>query len=486
MIYLLIGLLSFTAMAQNNQTTFLTCDSNTPTIDLEQEVPFPGATIRGPLFNVPQDHQDGIGTCYANVSRNLLIGLSGGRDSASYLDLALAYKRTQRSRDLLMDGLDAGEICPTLEAARQQGFCPQERAPLETGARTEIATLLGVENDPFVAQANINQALRNFFARTEESRDLPVPASLLPRLRDSISRLRSDSNITLPFPGLEVPFVPGGMFKNATMPDGVKGTPDSLYEYALNSVRPKIMQAILQNKSPGEMYDIFSRDMAPFFQRMNITPDPELRDAYISRMTAAMNAPGVRDRIRATMSFLRNVSGRTEDSEESFVTHCTTEFYPAVEILNTLGPVVNSLNAMGINPDVLVKEDGNLTPMEDVFQLAVAPTCLSRENRRNFSAGFNCDDSSFEEIKNGSGSQSQKITAVRSLVVRSLLQGIPVGRAFPMPTGGGHVNTIVGYGFNNGSCAWRVRDSASGDTIWVSERDMLEESDEMSIVSRRP
>ena len=112
---------------------FLNCNAETPVINLEEEVPFPNATIKGPFFGVPRDNQDGLGTCYANAAKNLLVGVSKGENVASFLDLALHYKNSNGS--LSEDGLDAGSSCATLNSIKDKGYCPQEYSPLETGER---------------------------------------------------------------------------------------------------------------------------------------------------------------------------------------------------------------------------------------------------------------------------------------------------------------------------------------------------------------
>ncbi|MBA2404024.1 MAG: hypothetical protein H0V66_04565, partial [Bdellovibrionales bacterium] len=67
---------------------FVNCDAESPEISLEEKVPYPGAKFKGPFFEVPRDNQDGMGTCYANTAKNLLVGTSQGKDVASFLDLA--------------------------------------------------------------------------------------------------------------------------------------------------------------------------------------------------------------------------------------------------------------------------------------------------------------------------------------------------------------------------------------------------------------
>ncbi len=485
--YLIFTLISFSLYAQNE--TYHRCSPTTPTINLELETPFPGATIRGPLFGVPQDNQDGIGTCYANVSRNVLLGLSGGRDSASYLDLALGFKRAEGR--FTTEGLDNGNICPTLAEVRNHGFCAQTRAPLETGARTEIERLMGLDAHPFTAQARINTALRDFFVRRETIQSSPVGPALLPRLSQAIQRMRSDSLITFPFPGTDVEFMNGGAFKNLQDPPGLaKGESAlSIYQAALTAVKPRIFQAIVQNKTPAEIHDIFMQAMTPTLTRLQLlTAATENRADFISHMAEQRNAPQFREKITATLNFLRFVSGRSDDNDEQFLSYCGSGFYPGVDFLNTVGPVVSSMSALGLNTNALFDPQGNLIPMADVFQMAVAPSCLNPENRTRSSVNFTCDENQFNVIKRQRSPLAVRMQAVRTMITDNLLQGIPVGRAYPQPGGGGHVNTIVGFRYDPASraCQVLIRDSASGSSNWHSEREVFTESDGMSFARRAP
>ncbi len=485
--YLILALISTTLFAQNE--AYHRCSPSTPTINLELETPFPGATIRGPLFGVPQDNQDGIGTCYANVSRNVLLGISGGRDNASYLDLALGFKRAEGR--LASEGLDSGNICPALAEVRTRGFCVQSRAPLETGERTGIENLMGLSAHPYTAQASINTALRDFFARRDAVQTSPVGAALLPRLSQAIEGMRNNPLITFPFPGTDVQFLNGGAFKNLQDPPGLaKGeSGETIYQAALNAAKPRVFQAIVQNKTPSEIHDVYMQAMTPTLRRLNLLEAAnDYRDRFIAEMTEKMSAPRFREKITATLTFLRFVSGRADESEADFLSFCSSGFYPGVDFLNTVGPVVASMGALGLNTNVLFDPQGNLIPMADVFQLAVAPSCLNPENRSRPTSDFTCDDNQFNMIKRQRTPIATRMTAVRTLITDTLLQGIPVGRAYPMPAGGGHVNTIVGFRYDSASraCQVLIRDSASGSSNWHSEREVFTESDGMSFARRVP
>jgi hypothetical protein len=128
-------------------TLVFSCDESTPTINLEEEVPYPGARIRGPLYNVRRDHQDGLGTCYANTARNILIGLTNGAINPSYLDLAILFKRSQNAS--AREGLDLGGTCETISVLQstRSGICDQSQSPLETGEPSPGAALF-LQNDP--------------------------------------------------------------------------------------------------------------------------------------------------------------------------------------------------------------------------------------------------------------------------------------------------------------------------------------------------
>lgn len=119
------------AMASSS-ARFLSCNSSTPPINLEEQSPYVGSNFQGPLFGVPRDNQDGLGTCYANTAKNLLVGLSRGRDVASFLDMALQYKKSTGYTERY--NLDLGDPCLALRATQASGYCPQTYSHLENGS----------------------------------------------------------------------------------------------------------------------------------------------------------------------------------------------------------------------------------------------------------------------------------------------------------------------------------------------------------------
>jgi len=139
------------------------CSESAVTINLEEEVPFTGAEFRGPLFGVRRDHQDGLGTCYANTARNIIVGLTNGATTPSFLDLALQYKRD--SSTLNQNVLDGGDSCQTIRSVQVPGvgICDQANSPLETGDRSAASELLFLSDSSLGAQGAMLANLREFF-----------------------------------------------------------------------------------------------------------------------------------------------------------------------------------------------------------------------------------------------------------------------------------------------------------------------------------
>ena len=122
---------------------YMNCDVNSPEISLEEKEPYPGAKFQGPFFGIPRDNQDGLGTCYANTAKNLLVGLSRGDAVASFLDMALLYKDSKRElNNTESKGLDAGFSCVVLEEVSDKGFCSQSFAPIEIGEKNSYGGLM--------------------------------------------------------------------------------------------------------------------------------------------------------------------------------------------------------------------------------------------------------------------------------------------------------------------------------------------------------
>ena len=144
---------------------YVQCDANTPDISLEEKEPYPGAKFQGPFFGVSRDNQDGLGTCYANTAKNLLVGASQGDSVASFLDLALLYKNSDEA--LRRDGLDGGSSCEVLKRVNEKGFCPQSYAPFETGSKNLYTDGLMGANGTIWDQSALVEKLKDFLSGKE-------------------------------------------------------------------------------------------------------------------------------------------------------------------------------------------------------------------------------------------------------------------------------------------------------------------------------
>src|SRR5690606_14523202 len=116
--------------------------------------------IKGPFFKIGRDHQDGVGTCFANTAKNLLVGLSEGKDDASFLDMALQYQSLNGNRPWEIDG---GGACPTLTAISSVGYCPKSFSPIESGDLSQTASgFFGQPSTSLYEQSSILNSLKNY------------------------------------------------------------------------------------------------------------------------------------------------------------------------------------------------------------------------------------------------------------------------------------------------------------------------------------
>src|SRR5690606_13956088 len=95
-----------------DQKDFSVCGPSMKEIDLENEYIYKRASKKGPFYGLSRDNQDGVGTCFANTDKNLLVGLSDGKMAASFIDISLKYK--QENGTYITQGIEAGGACASL------------------------------------------------------------------------------------------------------------------------------------------------------------------------------------------------------------------------------------------------------------------------------------------------------------------------------------------------------------------------------------
>lgn len=461
---------------------FINCDANTPEINLEEKVPYPGATFTGAFHGVPRDNQDGLGTCYANAAKNLLVGVSQGENVASFLDVALAYKETNDG--VVTSGLDGGLSCIALNALKKKGYCPQAFSPMETGERNMAAeSLFNTDATTYLA-TNVT-ILRNFLGGLSEFEKTsgPVKEDVLRRSQEIIQKLKNDPSIQLPLPIVRRD-IPNEWkiretyhTKKATLPMTEK---EFMAEYkaAYKEFYPAYLKAVLEGKSLDQVFDLYKTSMNPFISKYNLQSAlPEYKRIYALDAHVDFKDPKLAKNLRASIDFLKEIMNKKGESDEDFIAFCSNSGSESMKFLGALHPLIEKLRQDKLNEENLFDKDGKFLSSNELMQLTVAPACLNPENRKKLPE-FTCHDGydTMSKIKNSGKPRSQQVRAMREKVVLSLAQGYPVGNSYPTSPGSGHINTIVGIRFdkNAGKCEYRIRESQTGTSFWRTEESIFE------------
>lgn len=472
----------------SKNTKYLNCDESSPEINLESEVPFDGAGFKGPFHGVPRDNQDGLGTCYANAAKNLLVGISGGEDVASFLDMALVYKS---QNDNLASGLDGGNSCPTLDALAKKGYCPQEYAPLENGERNIVGEgLFNLDAYNYLA-TNVNM-VRDFLNDLEkfQKSSNPMSQTMMAKAQSMIQQIkaRPDIKIPLPIARFEIP-------ERWKLREAFAGKNSQVkeseflkeYEDSYKSFYPLYVKAIIQGKTQDQIFDLWTEKMKPFIEKYSLQSNlPEFKRVWKINVSSDFSDPSVKKQLRASLDFLKDVLDQKDVTDEAFLELCASQGGDAISFLGALNPLVEKLRANKLNEDKLFDKDGKFRSAQELMQLTVAPSCLNEENRKKLPA-FSCS-SGYDVVskaKKLDKPYGEKLKALRETITLSLLNGYPLGNTFPT-NGGWHINTIVGMRFNKtaGRCEYLIRESQTGTSDWHPETRIFDKIEALTEVRK--
>lgn len=470
---------------------FTSCNASTPEINLEKSVPFPGANFKGPFFGIPRDNQDGLGTCYANTAKNLLIGLSEGKDIASFLDLALRYKSSGSREEFLKDALDAGNSCKALFAIKEKGFCPQDFSPMENGERNELTESLFHHDSLSDFDTNIS-AVRNFFTDANSFMKSETHREMLRKTRPIIDRIKANPSIRVPILLLDRKEITSGLLwetygrgkSKASYYDFVQA-----YQIDFRKLRPQLIKAVLDGKNYSEVSDMYFQAMKGTFKKFKVPLDKEFSNRYRLMLQDSFNDSNFRNEFKASIQLLKEVSNQQSLSDSEFADYCATlQSEEVIKVVNMLAPLVKNLKSE-LNEDALFNSDGDIKEYEELLQITIAPSCLHPENRRSidYPVACNIGTETVKSIKSLKIPEEQKVQKFRDRVVMSLVQGMPLGNSFQVSSNLSHINTIVGLRFNpqSNQCEYLIRESQTGTSDWESERQIFNKINNLVEVRRK-
>lgn len=474
---------------------YLNCDENTPTINLEEKVPFPGATFEGPFFGIPRDNQDGIGSCFANTAKNLLVGLSEGKEIASFLDMALQYKID--SGEVIRDGLDGGMSCITLNKIAKNGYCPQKYAPIENADHNMLVEgLFNMGQYEYMA-TNINM-MKNFITGVDSFKNGkgPLKEETLARAYDIVQKLKNNPDVIIPMPvaRLEIPsrwklkeFYHLNKLRIGKEEKEFLTQYDAEYQ---NKFFPKYLKGLLEGKNANQIFDIYQESMKDFIADNGMSSMMEqARTMFISDSNVDFKDPKFKQKLRASANFLKDIFGLKEDDDAKLIEYCAQEGNENFKLLAVMEPVLRAINDKKINGDKLFDKDGKLLNPEELMQLTIAPACLHPSNRVKLDFEFNCDSgyATINQIRASNKSESEKIKDFRERVLLSLMKGYPLGNSHPTGPNSAHINTIAGIRFNKElkRCEYLIRESQNGQSEWEVEADIFKNISALTEVRRK-
>lgn len=469
---------------------FLKCDENTPEINLENKQPFAGADFEGPFFGVPRDNQDGLGTCYANAAKNLLVGISGGKNVASFLDIALAYKNENGG---MVEGLDGGMSCTALNAIAKTGYCPQHFAPMETGEQNVAGE--GLFNlDPYNYLATNVNMVRDFLddlGRMQKSTN-PISASVMSKAQKMIEHLKAHPEVKIPLPIARYEIPEKWKLKEAfalkKIPNMKEEDFIKEYDVAYKTFYPQYVKAIIQGKTIDQIFALWTEKMNPFITKYNLEANlPEFKRVWKTNVTDDFSDPTVKKQLRVSLDFLKEIMDQKDATDDEFLELCASQASDSLNFLGALNPLVQKLRDKKLNEDKLFDGEGKFRSALELMQLTVAPSCVNAENRVK-PEPFTCSDGYdvINKIKGSTKTQPEKVQALRQKVVLSLVQGMPLGNTYHTGTGW-HINTIAGMRFNktDGRCEYLIRESQTGTSGWQPESRLFEKIEALTEVRKQ-
>jgi hypothetical protein len=472
--WLLTGLilLSPTLPAQP-PAAFLKCDAETPMINLEAAQPFKGASFQGPFYGIAQDHQDGLGTCYANTAKNLLLGLSGGKAQASFLDLALLYKKIDPTK--FERGLDAGHTCVTLREVGQHGFCPQQYAVAESGESNPLGPGLFGSVSDLNAHAFSIGYLSQFLQQNERlNQQHQLDQALLKNSRMIATQLKQNPLIKIPLPVIRHR-IPGNYELKELYSGPAEQWESFSQEYAARYSQfvPLQIQAVLQKKGAAEIFELYQQHMQALLEKHGMAKHlPKFRAAFLENSQYDFEDEELQQTLQESLKFLKNATDSSGLSDKEFAELCGEPLQQGLEFIQAFKQLLDHMEARMVNPEVLFDQD-QIKAGHELMQLLIAPACINPVHRQVPAFGIKCSDGYevIKQIKTSGLPLERQLRVFRSKVVSSLLEGLALGNTYPTEGTAAHVNTIVGMRFNpgTGQCEYRIRDSQQAESRWEPE-----------------
>jgi hypothetical protein len=476
---------------------FSRCDENLPEISLENQSLYAGSNSAGSLSNIPNEHQDGYGTCYANSARNLIISASNGSIKPSFFDVALAYK-THNIGSAKFAGIDYGYTCEAFEAAKAKGVCEDKHSPLENG-----------EAPPLIEYMNLakpdDDVLKNYY-QLEQSANLAEKMNTLGHIAMYDAPTRPLNNFlgsysTLKMPDYqktlnqveinlinhfgkntkdylriltELPRDHGNVsytslpafrssFPNLnTIKNHFPLTPGQ--ESEIRSKRAEFeweMRKLLANDTPQKdflelknKYFKNTYDLIPEEHRELLVGD----ESFLNWLNSLKSSQSFIEQNKASLKFYAQLETILPTSLAQEVRGCADyQLSSFFEMLGSFEKIIIEMEKHGLVPsEILLSKDlGQLANPEEILEALYMPAC--KENRKPIELTNECIVLD---------KQSVNQNEMDEIIISRLLKNTALGYNIR-----GHATTLTGIRFNKetNSCEYLVRDSGEGRSDWINQ-----------------
>ena len=464
--------------AQSLSEKDLKCGNQLETIDLENKKISKSSKINGPFYGVPRDHQDGLGTCFANTARNLLISASKNKLNPSFLDLALQFKIQEND---FSQGIDAGNSCKVIKAATQVGICDKSLSPTENAQLNPVVEgLTSKEKLSISAQANVLEAIQSFLIGNKNTKD-KFKEIFKSSPHDIISKIKNNSDITLPLP----------MVSNTMAQEPKTGAlfylrhPDSndLYDKfkaQLNELDIKFqnqyIKLALNNATKEEIVAAYKDDFIEILKEYSMEDDyPKIEKWYLKRYNMKTRK-GDMEKLKKTITFLDSLMKKEVLNSDQY--YCLKRKDEGINYLSSILPLAKYMDKNDIDEASIFNDQDNIKNEAEILQLAIAPSCLNPSNRQKIEKNYHCRDERGVVLKLKKEFKGEELyDAFRVKIRNKLSKGLALGNSFDVSGQvSGHINTIVGQRYNPKSknCEYKIRESMDAKSHWKSEKFIID------------
>jgi hypothetical protein len=472
---------------KKNQDKSFHCNEQLPTIDLEEEVITKGSNVKGPFYNIPRDNQDGLGTCFANTAKNLLVSLSHGQEQASFLDMALQYQKLHNENNPTLS-LDGGGSCATLNEVKKVGYCDQKFAYAELGlphpllANGKLVTVgmqaetIGLLQDYFHKNQNLNQNQHLFISK------------FMKNAQEYFKILKEQPEITFPLPIVEN--TPGNHWKlkelfyiNNRADDKMFATFRQEVKLHDQKFKHQFINLIKNKSSHEKILQEYKKSFMPLLEKNNLLSSwDKIENFYMNDFKKSYSSKNA-DALLKSLNFVRAIDENAHQVQE-LIASCQAVVWDGIDVLEKILPLARALENVGVSLEHLTNSS-DMNP-EDLIQLIVAPSCANSQNRSMLKTNFICSDGhDFLKTIKSQFPKNEAQDLFRLRVMTNLLDGLAMGNSHPTDNGH-HINTIVGLRFNpeTNACEVKIRESQNGRSQWHDEGRILQRMNRLVEVSR--